>query len=173
MKVLTVRERKFVEEYVRHGNGLEAAVTAGYAPSGAKSIASKLLRRPHIAAALEARAQKIADKAGITTERILEEYRRLAFLDPRVFFDNQGNLKSLSELSEEAAAAIAGLEVDDRFTRSGEYRVKKLKIVSKLGALDSLSRIRGLFQDKMQVPGLEDFAAALVKARERARAARS
>lgn len=52
---LTIKERKFVYEYVNDGNGTEAARRAGYAGSDnvLASTASQLLRKPKILRALE------------------------------------------------------------------------------------------------------------------------
>ena len=48
MKRLTPQQMRFVIEYVRTGNGADAAIAAGYSPRGAASRASKLLSLPQV-----------------------------------------------------------------------------------------------------------------------------
>ena len=47
------------------------------------------------------------ERAGITKQRVLEEYRRIAFLDPRGFWNADGSLKAITALDAEHAAALA------------------------------------------------------------------
>lgn len=48
MNRLTTQQMRFVIEYVRTGNGADAAIAAGYSPKGAASRASKLLSLPRV-----------------------------------------------------------------------------------------------------------------------------
>lgn len=48
MKRLSPQQMRFVIEYVRTGNGADAAIAAGYSPRGAASRASKLLSLPQV-----------------------------------------------------------------------------------------------------------------------------
>lgn len=52
MADLSPRYQRFVQEYVQHGNGTQAAIAAGFAERSARDQASRLLRRPQIAAAI-------------------------------------------------------------------------------------------------------------------------
>ena len=62
-KLLTRKERLFVEEYDRDGNGTQAAIRAGYNPgkknASASVQASKLLRSAKISAYRRARANEL------------------------------------------------------------------------------------------------------------------
>lgn len=68
---LTMQQRKFVNEYLKHGIGKKAAITAGYSPKGADSMASQLLRNPKIKKAIEAKEKEFEMAALITKESIL------------------------------------------------------------------------------------------------------
>jgi phage terminase small subunit len=64
-----------------------------------------------VKAAVEAgKADKLARNA-LTADRVLEEYRRLAFADIRSFFDAKGNLIPVQNLDEEQGACLASFEV--------------------------------------------------------------
>ena len=54
-KKVSARELRFAQAYVRMGgmNGTQAAIAAGYGQSGAHVAAHRLLRRPHVLAAIK------------------------------------------------------------------------------------------------------------------------
>src|SRR4051794_17902724 len=108
---LTPKQERFVAEYLIDLNGKQAAIRAGYKPSNAESTASTLLSDPKVSQAVSAGKAKQLDEAGLSAARVLEELRRLAFVDLRGFFDEAGNLKPISELTAEQGSALAGLEV--------------------------------------------------------------
>ncbi len=133
----------------------EAAIAAGYAESDASSRGSKLAARPEIKdriAELTGEVQAaICEKLAITAERVLEEYGKLAFLDIRKAFDQDGKLLPIHEMPADVAAAIAGLEAEDQYEGRGEERERigrlhKIRLNDKKGALDSLAKHLGMFK---------------------------
>ena len=59
---LTLRQQKFVDEYITLGNGAEAARNAGYSEKTAKQMATENLSKPYLVAAIdERRAQLMKD----------------------------------------------------------------------------------------------------------------
>ncbi len=62
MTHLTHRQEAFAQAYAEEPNGAAAARAAGYAPSGAKQEASRLLADPDIAARVEALALAAAER---------------------------------------------------------------------------------------------------------------
>jgi phage terminase small subunit len=84
---MTPRKQRFIEEYARAQNGKAAALAAGYAPRAAAPMASKLLRRADVQAALIAAgvplafttygpkpATRIAKGLTARQERFIEHY---------------------------------------------------------------------------------------------------
>lgn len=67
--------------------------------------------------------------------------------DFRIFFDKKGNLIPVHDLSDDAAAALAGLET--MMVGSGDQvdYVKKIKTYDKLKALADLGRHLGFFKE--------------------------
>lgn len=53
----------------------------------------------------------------LTADRVLEELRRVAFLDPRGFRDERGRLKPMNELTPDQAAALESHQVVHRCDR--------------------------------------------------------
>jgi len=102
------------------------------------------------------RMSDIYENLGITPERILKEYARIAYFDPQKLLNEDGTLKQMSEIDEDTRAAIAGVEVENLFEGRGKDRecigtVHKLKIVDKKGALDSVGKHRQMFIEKVEV----------------------
>lgn len=58
---LTVKQRKFVAEYVKSGNATESALHAGYSKHTARSIGQENLTKPDIKKAVEDALKKIED----------------------------------------------------------------------------------------------------------------
>src|SRR5688572_14102051 len=108
---LTDKQRKFCEEYLIDLNGAQAAIRAGYSQKTAKEIASENLTKPNIQVYLAERQRELQQATGITSKRVLEEYAKVAFLDIRKFYTVDGSLKSIHDLDDESAGALAGVEV--------------------------------------------------------------
>lgn len=150
---LTPKQQRFCEEFFVDLNATQAAVRSGYSEKTANRIASTNLAKPAIQAEIQRRQAEQAKKLDITAERVLFEYARLAFLDIRKAFDANGNLKPIHELDDDTAAAIAGMEIESetKESESGEKntttRTHKLKFGDKKGALDSLSKHLGIFNE--------------------------
>lgn len=155
---LTDKQRRFVDEYLIDLNATRAAKTAGYAPRRAAEQAYQLLQNPTVQKAIRERQSALQQEAQVTQERVLKEYARIAFLDPRKLYDAEGSPIPVPNLPEDVAAAIGGVKVRQNFMElegeeaaQMEVKTTEIKIVDKKGALDSLSRHLGLFHDKLQV----------------------
>jgi phage terminase small subunit len=84
-KKLSVKQLRFVDEYMKEPNATQAYIAAGYSENGAGQSAYTLLRRPEVAAELDRRRAQIAKKNDLTAERIMKELGDIALLG-RVFF---------------------------------------------------------------------------------------
>jgi len=137
------RHEFFVLEYLIDLDPTQAAIRAGYRPSNARYQGWRLLNRPEIAHAIREAMAERAQRCGITEERVLQEYARIAFADMRLVADwgPEGvRLKDSSELDDETAAAIALLaEVETQ-----RYQGMRVKTFDKRKALECLARILGL-----------------------------
>jgi phage terminase small subunit len=156
---LNAKQTRFVAEYLIDLNATQAAIRAGYSERTASEQGYDLLRKPQIAEAIAAAQQKRAERTEVTADRVLREYAKLAFLDPRQFFDAEGRLIDITELPADVAAALSGMEVATERTGEDEEgrplygTVRKIKFSDKRGALDSIARHLGMFNDKLAVTG--------------------
>ncbi len=158
MAKLTDKQTTFIDEYLVDLNGTQAAIRAGYSARTANRAAPGLLKNPAIQAAVSLRMKNREKRTMITQDRVLQEYARLGFFDPRKLFDAQGVPKSITDLDDDTAAVLAGLEVMDIYTVSGDDRVfvgylKKYKLADKKGALDSIAKHLGMFKERHEHTG--------------------
>jgi phage terminase small subunit len=58
---LTIKQKKFADEYVKTGNATDAAIKAGYSEKYAHTNANKLLQNTTIKARIDAQMQKLED----------------------------------------------------------------------------------------------------------------
>lgn len=134
---LNPRQVLFVEQYLIDLNGKEAAIRAGYTPDAAAVRAAKLLRRASVRQAVAAAIAARAERTGITAERVIAEYARVAFSDWRRFADwgpRGVRFAQTRALTPDDRAAVAGI-----VEASGG--VRRVKLFDKQAALNSLSRI--------------------------------
>lgn len=168
-EILTNKERRFVEEYPIDWNATAAAKRAGYSSHSATAIGRENLLKPHIQRAIERHMLALAAKVGITKERVLAEFGRVAFADIRniarwrpnvtvVGRDPDGEGEGLDgdeetrafnevelvashEMSPDDAAAIQEISLSSQGTL-------KVKMHSKMAALDGLAKQLGLYKDQ-------------------------
>lgn len=155
MARLTEKQKRFVAEYLVDLNATQAAIRAGYSEKTAYSQGQRMLKNVKVQAAIQEAMQKRSKRVEITQDRVLQEYARLAFFDPRKLFEENGKPKDINALDDDTAAALAGLDVMEEYEGTGENRefigfTKKYKLANKLGALDSLGKHLGLFDGKNQ-----------------------
>jgi phage terminase small subunit len=150
--VLNARRQAFLEAYLLEPNATKAALAAGFSAKSAHAQGIQLLKSPLIKAKLDELRAEAANKFQITRDRVLKEFARIAFADIREFYDENGRLKSVAELGEDAAAVLASVEVDELFAANlggGMIQVgetKKVKLHNKLAALEALGKHLGLFE---------------------------
>jgi len=91
-------------------------------------------------------AEDIAKELGLSLKEVLSEYKKVAFFDIRKLYTVDGGLKSIHDLDDEAVGAIGGVEsYDVKEPDSGMVlgTTQKVKIVNKISALDSISKVLG------------------------------
>lgn len=164
---LTPKQAAFVREYLVDLNATQAAIRAGYSEATAYSAGQRLLKDVEIATAVQKAMDKRAAKVEITAERVLQEIAKLAFFDPRKLFDESGRPLHVSQLDDDTAAAVAGLDVVTQGNQEvGIADVLKIKLADKGQNLERLGRHLKLFTDKVEHSGaIEQMTDAQIDAR--------
>jgi len=155
---LTPKQSFFVKEYLIDLNGTQAAIRAGYSKKTASAIAVENLTKPLIQAAIQKAQAKRSERIEITQDQVLREYAKLAFHQPKKFYDDTGGLIPIHLLPDDVAAALTGMDVNELFDGSGENRkwtghVKRIKYSDKKGALDSVAKHLGMFIERHEHSG--------------------
>lgn len=87
--------QRFCKEYTIDMNGTKAAIRAGYSAPTAVVQASRLLARHDVQLYLTELKAKQAKRIEITADKVLEQYRRLAFADINDYFYTVYDLRTL------------------------------------------------------------------------------
>lgn len=166
---LSAKQQRFVEEYVVDLNATQAAIRAGYSEKTAYSQGQRLLKHVEVAAIIAEHQERLANRAEVTAERILQELARIAFVDPRAIFAEDGSVKPIPEWEEDIARALSGCEVTEEFAGRGADReqvgfTKKVKFWDKRGALELLGKHLALFTDKVEHSGKVEGGVLIVPA---------
>lgn len=78
---MTLKQKRFVQEYMVDLNATQAAIRAGYSKKTAGSIGQENLKKPAIRSELQVLIQKMGEKAEITQEMVVSELRKIAFAE--------------------------------------------------------------------------------------------
>lgn len=78
---LPEKQRIFVAEYLKDFNATRAALAAGYSKNTAVEQGSRLLRNVNVQNEVKRQTEVLFDSIGLTTQRILMEYMKIAHAD--------------------------------------------------------------------------------------------
>ena len=146
-KKLTAKQKLFVDEYLIDLNASAAARRAKYSPKTAFRMGQENLQKPAVQAAIQLRMADREKRTEISQDRVLQEYARIAFLDPRKLVDENGNPLPLHKLSDDVAAAIAGLDAKRMAGEEGaSFEILKYKFVDKRASLADVAKHLGMFE---------------------------
>ena len=110
----------------------------------AEAAASRLLSNVRVKARLDYRRRQLAAKTEITAEKVLKEMAKIGFSNIQDFTGRGNAITDISKLDPSIAAAVESVQSDIRYDNGkGEGYTEKVKIKlhSKLGALNSLAEI--------------------------------
>lgn len=147
-KVLTDKQRRFVNEFLIDLSATHAAIRAGYAKKSAAKIGWELLQHPHVARAVKEERAARERRTRITADRVLEQFGRAAFFDVRKLFTPSGALKPINEIEADEAVGIAGIESVELTDADGNVAgvVRKVRFIDRTAAMDKIARHLGLYE---------------------------
>ncbi len=172
--LLNERHEAFCRYYASHFNATRAGEQVGYA----RATALTLITQDRITARIRELVDMQLKAQDITAERVMLELGRIAFADIRQIFDEQGALLPIHEIGDDAAAALAGIEIEQTVQSDGfEYvtdlitgkrtkqkrykqvRIAKVKRYDKNSALTTLAKHYKIIGDEGD--GINALASAL------------
>lgn len=148
---MTEQVRRFVDKYFETLNGTQSAIYAGFSAHTAQVQASQMLATDEVKEYLIELRAVYQERTGITTEKVLREIARASFSDIRDYYTEDGALKSVHDLSDDAAGALASIKSDELFEFVDRQKIvigtaKEIKLQDKLAALEKLARHLGLYE---------------------------
>ena len=158
---LKIRHALFVEEYLRDFNGTKAAIRAGFAESGARVAAHRLLTNANIKKVIDKRKAEILAEVSADQFRTMRELSRIAYSDVRQIYSETGELKQPGKWDDDVAASIASVETVRRSVPGEEddngdpvfETVNKVRSYDKLKALELIGKHLNMFVVQVNVSG--------------------
>ena len=150
MARLTLKMKRFIEEYLVDLNATQAAIRAGYSPESAYSIGDENLKKPVIKNAIDKALAERSRRTGINQDRILLELAKIAFLNPIDVIDmDEATIRG--DANREDTAAIASVKVKTIPTPDGNIVEREVKTYDKLKALEQIGRHLGMWKDNINI----------------------
>lgn len=154
------RKAAFVEAMLSNDENITAAALAvGFSPKTAASQGSRLLKDVEVQRLLKERRASLIQKMELTTERTLREIARMAYSDPRKFYNADGTLKQIHELDDDTAATVASIELDEIKADGVVIGItRKIKQWDKNAALEKAMKHLGQYEaDNKQRHPIQDL----------------
>jgi phage terminase small subunit len=169
------REAIFVADYLVHGNATKAAEKAGFTKRSARQKGSELLKRPRVAAAIEAGRKQTVRKFNLSGERVMKEMCAIAFSDIRHYVIGvDGTVALAVGAPDSAMRAIKRLKRKVRTipVKEGEPIVEvetEIELWNKDAELTALGRTKHLklFTESDRDEGILALGAAMQAAEQR------
>lgn len=128
-KKLTLKQQRFVDEYIISGNATQAAIKAGYSKKTANRIATENLSKPVIKTAIDQR------NAEIQSEKTMD----------------------MQEVMELLASIARGETTEEIVTNKGDVIETATRNSDKLKALELIGKRFGAWTDKKEISGNLDI----------------
>jgi phage terminase small subunit len=157
---LTPKQARFVRAYAKTLNGTQAVLDAGYAAKDrqqASQTAWRVMKNPQVREAIQGLEERGKLDNSLSAKRVLEELRRIAFVDVRELYDDEGRLKPIKDWSSEHGAAVQQLDVvSNGNADKGDGkrdRVLKVRTWDKTKALEMLAKHYALTVERTEISG--------------------
>ncbi len=145
MRKLNDKQKRFAAEYIRDLNMTQAAIRAGYSDKTAYAIGSKLLKKVEIKELIKKKMDERARRTEITADMVVQELAKHAFCNPKAFYNDNGKLKDVKDIPDEAVVALSSIDVGEE---SDIGQTTKIRLSDKLKALELLGKHLGIFDEK-------------------------
>src|SRR5690606_28700727 len=127
-------------------NGSAAAIRAGYSEKTARFGAYQVLKHPEVQAYLNELIGKIQERNNLEVDELVQELKRIAFADIGDYYDDESEILPVKAIDKNARAALEQYENSISHTKYGVNRSRKIKLSSKLDALEKLMRYMGAYE---------------------------
>ena len=147
MKSLTSKQKKFCEEYLIDLNATQAAIRAGYSSNRASEIGYQLLHKTTVQGVIQKLQKLLSEKTDVSAQKVINEFAKIAFTNPKELFGEDGSPLSISELPDNVAAVVSEIKTRQLQSKDSPVIIETTyRLHSKVAALENLSKHLGLFE---------------------------
>lgn len=155
---LTEKEKVFCSQYfIKNFNITSAVIASGYSNKNAASKGGSLLNKPNVKKEIARLKKDLGATLGFSRVEAAKTLIRIVQFDVRKLVDDDGQLKRISELDDDTALAVQGIDFEERVEKGYDdeitiVRAKKVKVSDRLKAIDMLTKMFGYNEpEKMQI----------------------
>lgn len=162
---MTDAQKRFCDEYLIDLNATRAykvAYSRCKKDETANVNGSKLLRNTKVQEYISEKMKDREQRTKITQDMVIKELAKIAFLDIRKLYTENGQLKNVADIDSDTAGAISSLETLEEYEGYGDDREKvgdtqKVRLLDKTKALELLGKHLGMFKDKVEIEQNKPF----------------
>lgn len=143
--MLNDKQVAFCLAYVKNGLNAKRAYESAYGEKrgdSAQSAGSRLLQHVEVSNRIQKVYRERTRRSEVRAEDVIQGIAQVAFSDPRRLLNDDGTLKNLADLDDDAAAALASFEMSTN--ADGTASMKKIRTWDKTKALETLAKHLGL-----------------------------
>lgn len=158
---MTDAQKRFCDEYLIDLNATRAykvAYPRCKKDETANAASSRMLRNVKVQEYISEKQQEIEKRTEVTQDMVIKELAKIAFLDIRKLYTENGQLKNIADIDSDTVGAISQLETLEEYEGYGDDREKigdtqKVKLLDKTKALELLGKHLGMFKEKVTIDG--------------------
>ena len=154
---LTLKQKKFSDEYIISGNAYQSAIKAGYSENYSKGNINKLLENVGVKSYIQERLKEIDDKKIADQKEVLErltrfgrreEFESVVVMVDKAKFDNNGKFVGVEKTPEIVKIPTPSKDTIKALELLGKrYRIFSEKSDVEEEQLDKLDKILGAIDD--------------------------
>lgn len=149
MAKLTLKQQRFVDEYLIDLNATQAAIRAGYSVKTAQEQGSQNLSKLMVQQAISEKMAERSKRTGVNQDRVVLELAKIAFVKMTDLVDSKCIISS--NATDDDLACIESMKYKESTSDAGTSVEREVKVASKLKALELLGKHLGMWNDKMDV----------------------
>lgn len=147
------KKRLFAEAYLSNGgNATKAALAAGYSESGASKQGYRMSKDPYILSIIGQGQKEILTKYRLTAEDVYRSLAQELHFHPGKLYRPDGSMKRITELDDDTAMALTGIEVQESGGDEMPVITRKVKWNTKNQAREQLIKLLNLYGEKAPDP---------------------
>ena len=155
---LTLKQKRFADEYIISGNAYQSAIKAGYSENYAKGNINKLLENVGVKSYIQERLKEIDDKKIADQKEVLErltrfgrreEFESVVVMVDKAKFDNNGKFVGVEKTPEVVKIPTPSKDTIKALELLGKrYRIFSEKSEVEEEQLDKLDKILGAIDNE-------------------------